>query len=869
MGPTENGLKKSDVTLIASVEEDASETLAEHLKRGPLSVAESLRLGIQIAEELGDAHENGTVHGNLDASNIRLTADGQSTIIAFDAADDKPATGGDVDRVEDSWTFGSLLFQMLTGQPPLSGQTDSDPLTSSLSSEPDWSLLPSELDPRVRFVLERCLDQNAASRCSNLKAVAADLGKALAGPEGALVSGKARWIPWAAALVVTALLAGLVGWTFATDEDSTVVRFEVASATPVELSPPLENIPEAAVALAIMPELGISADGSRVVFRGVDGAFYIRDRRDAAARRLEFTEQTNDLWEPLFSPDGQDLFYVDTTTALLGVGADQEIPEILRGPLTVAARIAATADSVNLAQAGLNVNEFADEVTLRRVSANGGSTTLISSWPENVIDLTWGANDELLFADQDGSVLTVPATGGSPFPMLDTVGARYPQRLPDNDRILYSAGPQFATVLDNVTAAFGQSVQASRIVVQSVADPEDLSVIWEGGTRARFVPETGDIVYVGTTEPGLWAFPFDPERLAKTGDPVPMVDGLVVDFDVSASGALVYALVTGISSGGVQEAAEPNANNTLGVFDLSGELVRRLRVNPGSYFNPRVSPDGSRIAYEYRNAAGNHIWIYDLVSNLPRQLTTEGTNMHPVWKDDNTLTFASRGAETWGMYSQSLEGGEAELLAAAPGDQFYRPQAWSPDGTLVFVEGGGGTRTGQLMMLSPESEITEIPPAEPGTSEFGATLSADGRILVYIATGCLIGCVRAAPFPPVRGSSFEVAQSVAWAAFSPDGSELFLGPSTEALAVRDVIPGTIDFGDARIIEFGNPLSPLGNRAFDIGLSDGEPFVVGVLAPNLAAAPSSDPDGQAVPVEPVSVQIDYIHNFFELLEQRVR
>jgi hypothetical protein len=83
----------------------------------------------------------------------------------------------------------------------------------------------------------------------------------------------------------------------------------------------------------------------------------------------------------------------------------------------------------------------------------------------------------------------------------------------------------------------------------------------------------------------------------------------------------------------------------------------------------------------------------------------------------------------------------------------------------------------------------------------------------------------------------------------------------------EAVPGTIRFEDSRRIPFGNPVSPLGNRAFDVGSIDGEQVFVGVLAPN--AATSSDDDAQAESDEPVMVQIDYIHNFFELLEQRVQ
>ena len=65
--------------------------------------------------------------------------------------------GEPVEMRSDIWAFACVLFEMLTGQRPFEGRTVSDILASILKTEPDWSLLPDELHPRVRFLLQRCL----------------------------------------------------------------------------------------------------------------------------------------------------------------------------------------------------------------------------------------------------------------------------------------------------------------------------------------------------------------------------------------------------------------------------------------------------------------------------------------------------------------------------------------------------------------------------------------------------------------------------------------------------------------------------------------------------------------------------------------
>jgi hypothetical protein len=343
-----------------------------------------------------------------------------------------------------------------------------------------------------------------------------------------------------------------------------------------------------------------------------------------------------------------------------------------------------------------------------------------------------------------------------------------------------------------------------------------------------------------------------------------------VDYALADTGALVYAAALGVQLPAAGSAA---GGSILALVTRSGSIARRLRVDPGVYRAPRVSPDGTRVAYEFIDASGaSHVWIYDLVEDFPRKLTFAGENRNPIWKDAESVTYASRQDGAWGVYTQRADGGgEAEPVASAPDGALYRPQAWTPDGTLVIVVAaeGAAERTGRLAMIrqSDDGEIREIAPAEPGVAEFGASLSPDGTWLAYIAAcgGFRFGCARVQRFPPVPGSSFLVSQNEAWVQFSPDGAQL-LTNRMNAYDARDMLArGTsVDFGNPRRFNFAGFQAAQDDRSLDLrGPGPGTEFVM--VVPVNASSTGAAQLGNAT----ASSRIGFVHNFHAVLRERVR
>jgi len=189
------------------------ESLAARVARGALKPRVALQVAVQVASAIEAAHERGIVHRDLKPGNVMLDASGTVKVLDFglakgagdamDASSDSPtmvgatapgmilgtaaymspeqARGLAVDRRSDVWSFGCILFEMLTGRPAFAGATVSDLIARILEREPDWQALPPALPTRVRNVLKRCLRKDAEERPRDIRDVRLELLEAASG----------------------------------------------------------------------------------------------------------------------------------------------------------------------------------------------------------------------------------------------------------------------------------------------------------------------------------------------------------------------------------------------------------------------------------------------------------------------------------------------------------------------------------------------------------------------------------------------------------------------------------------------------------------------------------------------------------------
>src|SRR3984885_246266 len=201
------GLEQVDGVRFLVLELVEGPTLAERLKAGPMEVGEALRIASQISEALEAAHEKGVVHRDLKPANVKVTPAGKVKVLDFGLAkalsDPEPAGGSSPDpeaqgtatleetkagvvmgtaaymspeqaegrptgRRADVWSFGVVLYEMLSGKRCFDGRTTSHVLVHVLEQEPDWAQLPAAVPTGVRQVLERCLTKDPASRLRDI-----------------------------------------------------------------------------------------------------------------------------------------------------------------------------------------------------------------------------------------------------------------------------------------------------------------------------------------------------------------------------------------------------------------------------------------------------------------------------------------------------------------------------------------------------------------------------------------------------------------------------------------------------------------------------------------------------------------------------
>ena len=118
---------------------------------------------------LAKAWSEGADHGGSTNPTITATVARDGALMGTAAyMSPEQARGKPIDTRADIWAFGCVLYEMLTGLPAFSGETLSDTLAQVLEREPNWRALPSSTSARIRVLLRRCLQKDAAMRLSDL-----------------------------------------------------------------------------------------------------------------------------------------------------------------------------------------------------------------------------------------------------------------------------------------------------------------------------------------------------------------------------------------------------------------------------------------------------------------------------------------------------------------------------------------------------------------------------------------------------------------------------------------------------------------------------------------------------------------------------
>jgi DNA-binding winged helix-turn-helix (wHTH) protein/Tol biopolymer transport system component len=490
----------------------------------------------------------------------------------------------------------------------------------------------------------------------------------------------------------------------------------------------------------------------------------ITPQRDVASRvvLLELDVGT-EVSQPVISPDGSTVGFIAG-----GRLAVRHLDRPLDRPKITPLAGTEGASWPFFSPDGKWVGYFANH-ELRKVAVEGGESVTLCSAP---LDRggTWTESGQIIAAlSSTGELSVIPAAGGTPRPFSDFKGEppevtnhRMPVALPKDKGVLFLAGN-------------GTSTGALRVLRPGGGPAKTLIA---SASTARYL-SSGYLLFVqGET---MFAAPMDLDRLELTGRESPVMEGISrnhfrgADFDVSASGTLVY------------RAMPPIANRVVAWLDSSGAETR-IFSKAGLYASPRLSRDGKRLTL----TSGKEVWFYDLAKKTTGRLPfVSETRCCPIWTPDGEyVAFSSLSALAWTRWDAS---GPVERMTSVRGSSAV-PFSFSRDGKwLAFHRNeaqtgydlwaapvdrtGGAMRLGTPQLLLKQAGLQAAPAISPN-GRWLAYGSDDetGRMEVYII-----------PFSPqgsVTGRKWQVStEGGRGPRWSYNGDEIFFRQQDETLAV--------------------------------------------------------------------------------------
>ena len=462
--------------------------------------------------------------------------------------------------------------------------------------------------------------------------------------------------------------------------------------------------------------LAVAPDGRSLVFSGWIGdrlQLYVRPLQELDAKPLAGTEGGVN---PFFSPDGQ----------WVGFWARGE---------------------------------------LRKIPLAGGPPVSVCQLEGPPFGASWGADDQIVMGRLNAGLWQVPATGGMPSSLttLDKsqgeVSHRLPHVLPGGDAVLFTATRhRFPKWSDTRVFRYSRRTGTRTLLV-------------DGGADARYVA-SGHLVYA--REGVLLAVPFNNAEGQVTGSPVGLIPNLMqsayhltsggdsgaAQFSVSLAGTLAYI------PGGVM----PDTERSLVWIDRVGR-VEALPISSGPFIQPRLSPDGRRVAVSTVQK-NQDVWVLDLTRGAFTRLTTDGRNVTPVWTPDGAkIVYRSSSAGPDNLYWRSSDGKDSPTRLTTS-DRNEVPASVSPDGqTLAFYVLDGLTR--DIWTLSLGGKRQSTPLIQRTFMSSGLEFSPDGRWLAYASNESGRFEVYVEPY----GTSGSRQQVSTHGGLSPvwrhDGRELF------------------------------------------------------------------------------------------------